>query len=539
MSAEPEGNAFTATLTLLRADLRVDRTRILVWALSLGLLAAYIRPMYATMYPTVAARAARVALVRTPAAVFMTGPHFDGDQTDIGAMIANQLSSTLLIATSLMSILFAVRHSRADEESGPAELLRSKAIGRLAPLAAAWGVVKTANLAVAAAIALGLAATGSPVLDSAALGAGVGLTGMAFGALALLAAQLAEHSRVATGIAMAALAVAFVLSGVGDLQDAQGSAIAWFSPLNWPQQTRAFVGLRLWPLLLPALLAAVALASAFALAERRDFGQGFLRGRTGPRTASRRLAGVLSLSLRLQRGTFLGWGTGLALMGLAMGSFANALGSTLRDNPRAAAIFGHISGDDLAAAFFATFLRFGSVAVAAYTVAAMLRLAKDQADGIGELILAGSVSRARSLAGPAAATLLADAGLLALWGSGMGVSGAAVTGDARWLWRLPLAALGYLPAQALFIALAALLFAWRASWTSAAWLLVLYTAVASVLGPLLRLPRWSTRLSPFEAVPNLPAAAFSPAGPLALVLIAAAMFGGALAVFRRRDYSAG
>ena len=121
----------------------------------------------------------------------------------------------------------------------------------------------------------------------------------------------------------------------------------------------------------------------------------------------------------------------------------------------------------------------------------------------------------------------------------MGASGSAVTGQTRWLWQLPLAACAYLPAQALFIGLVALLFSWRAAWAKAAWLLVLYAAAASVLGPLLSLPRWSTALSPFEAVPNLPAATFSPSGPLALALIAAALFGGALALFRRRDYSAG
>ncbi|EFV12072.1 ABC transporter permease [Segniliparus rugosus] len=541
-------SAFASSLALLRADLRVDRTRLISWTLGLGLLAAYVRPAYASMYPTVEARAARVELVRTPAAVFMTGPQFangHGDEpgtvapTDLGAMIANQLSSTLLVAAGVMSVLLAVRHSRAEEEDGPAELLRSKAVGRLAPLMAAWGTVKIANLAVAAAIALGLAATGSPALDSLALGAGVGLTGMAFGAVTLLGAQLTERSRVATGIGMAALGLSFLLSGIGDLQDPQGGPVAWLSPLNWAQQTRCYVDLRLWPLLLPLALIALALPAAFALADRRDFGRGLVQRRTGPQTASSTLTGVCSLSLRLQRGTFLGWGAGLALMGLAMGSFANALGSTLRDNPRAAAIFGHISGDDLAGAFFATFLRFGSVAVAAYAVAAMLVLAKDQTSGVGELILAGSVSRARALAGPAVATFAASAGLLALYGLGMGASGAAVTGQTRWLWRLPSAAWAYLPAQALFIGLVALLFSLRAAWAKAAWLLVLYAASASVLGPLLRLPRWSTALSPLEAVPNLPAAPFTPSGPLALALIAAALFGGALAAFRRRDYSAG
>ena len=54
------------------------------------------------------------------------------------------------------------------------------------------------------------------------------------------------------------LALAFLVRGIGDVIDLQGSWLSWFSPLAWAQQTRVHVDLRWWPLLVP-LLAVIAL----------------------------------------------------------------------------------------------------------------------------------------------------------------------------------------------------------------------------------------------------------------------------------------
>jgi ABC-2 type transport system permease protein len=59
--------------------------------------------------------------------------------------------------------------------------------------------------------------------------------------------------------------------------------------------------------------------------------------------------------------------------------------------------------------------------------------------------------------------------------------------------------------------------------------------LVSILGPLLGLPDWVLDLSPFQHVPQLPAADFA-AGPLlALCAVAAGLTAAGLAAFRRRD----
>jgi hypothetical protein len=61
---------------------------------------------------------------------------------------------------------------------------------------------------------------------------------------------MTAHARAASGSALAVLALAAVVRGVGDMLHEHGSLLSWWSPIAWAQQTRAFVDLRWWPLLL-------------------------------------------------------------------------------------------------------------------------------------------------------------------------------------------------------------------------------------------------------------------------------------------------
>ena len=85
----------------------------------------------------------------------------------------------------------------------------------------------------------------------------LGVTGvsMVFGAVAAVTAQLWRQARTATGAAMAVLALAALVRGIGDVINNSGSALSWFSPIAWAQQMRPFVDLRWWPFALLVVLA--------------------------------------------------------------------------------------------------------------------------------------------------------------------------------------------------------------------------------------------------------------------------------------------
>ena len=146
-----------------------------------------------------AQRMARVNLLKTPAGMMLGGPMFGGNETDLGAMMANELMLTLIIAASILSILTVIRHARAEEESGAAELVLSSVVGRYARTYAALILVGGVNAVLAVAMTLAMAATGFAVVDTAAMCLGVTGVSMVFGAVAAVTAQLWRQARTGDG----------------------------------------------------------------------------------------------------------------------------------------------------------------------------------------------------------------------------------------------------------------------------------------------------------------------------------------------------
>ena len=146
--------------SLLRLALRRDRIRLGVWISVLTLTMVYAPNAIKLAYPEEAQRLARVNLLRTPAGMMLGGPMFGGKETDLGAMMANELMLTLIVAASIMSILTVIRHTRAEEESGAAELVLSSVVGRYARTTAALILVGGANAILAVTMTLAMSATG-------------------------------------------------------------------------------------------------------------------------------------------------------------------------------------------------------------------------------------------------------------------------------------------------------------------------------------------------------------------------------------------
>src|SRR5690606_25632339 len=174
-----------------------------------------------------------------------------------GAMMAQEMLSWLAIFVALMSILLMVRHTRAEEEAGRAELVRSAVVGRHAHTVAAPVVVGGGSVPLGVVTALGPGAAGvSP------RGAGVSAAPPA------APARLTEAGRGAGGRAGAAFAVAYLLRAAGEAMEVGGGFLPWLSPVGCAQQTRVYVDDRWWPLLL-----AVALTAGLIRSEERRVGE--------------------------------------------------------------------------------------------------------------------------------------------------------------------------------------------------------------------------------------------------------------------------
>lgn len=519
---------------LLRFYLRLDRLRIAAWAFALALLTAGSIATLKATYTTPEALEARGQLMGNPATIMMTGPAFGLEHYTFGAMVANELSLWLLVATAIMSILLTVRHTRAEEESGRLEIIRALPVGRYAPAGAALLTVAAANAVVAAATWAGLVGTGMEGPSSAALAAGCALTGMAFAAVAAVAAQLTEHARTATGLAMAALTVAFLVRGVGDVIDNEGSWLSWFSPFAWAQQTRLYVDLRWWPLAVSALVTVGVFALAVVLSRRRDLGAGLRPTPAGPAVAADRLLSPAGLAWRLLRGTFLAWTAGAFAFAVAFGALANSLDDAFTDISELGEWI-DVDPADLTTSFAGAIVSFLVVAPVVHVVTGVLRLRAEEEGGRVERMLVSGSERSRLLGAWLAVVAGQTLVMTAVVGAGAGLGVWAGTGDPGWPARLVGSALVHLPAVLLVGGVAVALYGWAPRAAAVIWLLVAWIAIALYLGSLLELPEWAVNLSPLTHTPVLPGDELR-AVPLVVMGAAALVLTGAgLTGFRRRD----
>ncbi len=301
--------SFAATGALVRFALRRDRVKLPIWVGGIGLGMLYAVGALPTVYSTPEQRQVRARLMDSPAATMMSGQGYGLDNYTLGAMITNEMVLWLAVPAAMMSIFLVVRHTRAEEETGRAELIRSAVVGRHAAPLAALIVAVVANAGVAVLTALAMTSGDLSAADSLAVGVGLGLTGLVFAGVATVTAQLTEHARSASSLAMAVVGAAFLLRAIGDASQPGGNIVSWLSPLAWTQQARPFVDLRWWPFLLPigAVLGGVVIA--YTLARRRDVGAGLLPARLGRPDAASSLSTPFGLAVRQQRTSLIGWGS--------------------------------------------------------------------------------------------------------------------------------------------------------------------------------------------------------------------------------------
>jgi ABC-2 type transport system permease protein len=529
-------SSLAGTWPLVRFILRRDRVRLPVWIVSIAVVVLGSVSSFATTYPTAADRAARVKVISgSAAAELFVGPGYGAGDYTYGAMTANELLPLTTLVVGLMSIFLVVRHTRAEEEDGRAELIRSAMVGRRAAPAAALIELLGANLVLGLLLAAGLPAAldGLGATGSLAFAAAVTGVGCVFAAVALMAAQLTVSARAALGLASVALAALYLLRAVADIVGA--GAVAWLSPFGWASNMRAYVDERWWPLALFAALTAGLAALALRVAARRDLGAGIVADRPAPARAPAWLDGPLALAVRLQRTSLLAWGASLLALGAVYGSVATQAATLVKDVSTLQDYYQRTGSGPAVDQYLAAVLALTALLAAAFAIQATNRARAEEAATHLEAVLAAPVSRTRWLASQLAVALGGGLAMLAGIGLGMGAAYAISGGDAGQLPRCVGAALAYTPAVWVFAGLAALLFGVLPRATAWTWAVFGAVALLDFLGPLLKPPGWVYDLSPFDRTPSLPAEPFAVAPLLGLLAVAAALLAAAFAGFRRRD----
>ncbi|MCM4081063.1 ABC transporter permease [Paractinoplanes hotanensis] len=537
----PRGATLAGTGTLLRFMLRRDRIRLPAWTLGLTLLMTYFATALDSMVSSPSDLEGLTAFTGSPAGALFGGPGFGFDDLTVERFLAGQYGLYVAIGAGLMGLLTVVRHTRAEERSGRAELVRANVVGRHAQLTAALIFGAVMSVVVAVLIGAVMAGRGYDTAGSLLFGASVGAVGVVFAGIAAVTVQLSEYPRAASGTAGALLGAAFVLRGLGDMAAVQGSGpswLSWLSPIGWSQQTAPYVLDRWWPLGLSLAFAAAATAAAYTLSGRRDLGAGLVPPRPGPPRAAGWLAGPFTLALRLHRANLIGWSAALLVAGLAYGSFTQPLIDGFADAPeQMVAVMG--GRDNMLAGYLGVMALTMALAVAVYAVLAAHLLRTEENEGRTEPVLATGVSRPAWLGGHVAVVAAGVPWLLLVAGLGMGIGTAASTGDAGLAGDVLLGHLAFTPAVWLVLSAAALLYAAVPRWLPVIWVAPAWGLVAGYFAPVLDLPGSLVRLSPFEHIGRYPLERISAVAILVLALLTGLLTWTAVTMFRRRDVTGG
>ncbi|MFF1610882.1 ABC transporter permease [Amycolatopsis sp. NPDC058278] len=523
------------TWHLTRLALRRDRVILPIWIVLLSVVPASTVSTFTQFYPTVADRLALQAGANAnPSYALLYGPPFD--LTTAGGFIAWRMCGFLALLTGLMVVFTVTRHTRAEEDTGRAELLASAVVGRYAALTASLLVAGGASVLTGLVQVVTMIGAGLPAAGSLAFGASEALVGLVFTAVAAVAVQLAEYSRTANGIGTAVVGAAFLLRGAGD-STVDARWLSWLSPIGWVQQVRAFAGERWWVLLLPMVFTLVVGAIGYWLLPRRDVGVGFLPPRPGPARAAASLRSPLALAWRLHRGPLLGWVIGTAVVGAVFGSIASGIGGLVGSSPQAQQIMARLGGSHaLTQAFLAAMAGMFAMVASLYGVQAVLRMRGEETAIRLEPVLATSVGRLRWAGSHLVFAFFGTAALLLSGGVFMGLANGLRTGDVGGSLADTLAGmLVQLPAAWVVVALAVAIFGLRPGFSAAAWAVGALALLLSLFGPVLDLPQAVLDVSPFQHPPKIPGQAFTATPLLWLLAVAVVASVAGLAGWKRRD----
>lgn len=298
------GGALVGARLLLHATLRHDGRRFAPWVAVATLLSASSVVVHPWVLPDLASRQALAATVgANPALGLIFGPAYDLSTPDgFNAWRTLALGGFLV---ALGAVAAVVRATRAQEDSGQAELLASGVLGRGARLLAGVAVALVGSLAAGLVAGVVTGLCGGDWGASLLLGATYTATGWMFAGVAAVTAQVGSDARTASALAVGTLGTLFVLRGLCTSLDAPAWT-TWANPLGWTLATRPATGDHWAPLLLAVGFTGVAVAVAFALQARRDFGQGMLAPRPGPARGTTR--STWGLAVRVNRASVVTWG---------------------------------------------------------------------------------------------------------------------------------------------------------------------------------------------------------------------------------------
>jgi len=434
---------FNNTGTLVKFIFRRERITSTIWVLILVLFSMGIAPAMADMFPDTASRSQFAAAFNNPMMIAMMGPIYSADNYTSGAMYGGLMLVWYAITVAIMNIFFVVRHTRADEQAGRVEVVRSLPTGRLANLNATLISAVIINLILGLFTGLGLAVLGIDTMDFAGsmiYGAATAAIGIVFASIAAVFSQLSSNASGATGMSFASIGVFYMIRAAGDMQGIE--IVSCISPLGLVLRSQAYVGNNIWPSLVLLLIAGALSVLALKLNSIRDLGQGFIAAKPGRATASPLLHSPFGLAWRLLRNPLIIWTIVMLTLGASYASVVGEIDSFISDSPEYMTILGvpvdllpTLSQADQARMIVESFGIFVTLMMTLVAIVpllnAVLKVCSEEREGRAENVLTRAVPKCNYMAGYVILAFIASVVIQFMTFIGLYGTAAYVAGDSN------------------------------------------------------------------------------------------------------------
>ncbi|GEN56296.1 ABC transporter permease [Halolactibacillus alkaliphilus] len=505
---------------LLRFYIKREYVKLFTWLTGLVVTTVAVALALSGIYQSDQERQMMAETMENPAMKALIGRGFGIDHYTNGAMFSHEMLLMTMIVVAVMSILLVNRLTRQDEESQQLELLLALPIGRLAPSLSAIALLVITNvlLAITTTVSLTLLQIESiNFLGSLSYGLALASSGIFFGAVTLLTAQLSNNQRGAMMLSYLVLGMSYIVRAVGDAGDLW---LSFLSPLGILQETQAFVNNYFWPQLIILIFSTVIMVFSMRLREKRDLGSGLLADKKGKNKASGFLKTTPGFILSLQKVPLLSWAVAMLLIGLSYGSVLGDLELFLTENEIIQQIIGSANDVSLTEQFIAIILKVMAIISTIPMLMVFHRLKSEEAKGRLDHLLARPISRVRVYSWYVIISLISSIVLLSLGIFSLAGAGVYVLDTSIDFWTLVQANLVYLPAMWVVLSIMAVLYGLIGKLESLAWLYLLFSFMTIYLGDLLEFPDWLMAVSPFYWVPELPVEVFNVWPLITLTVIA-------------------
>ncbi|WP_265455716.1 ABC transporter permease [Enterococcus sp. HY326] len=508
---------------LLKINLKQNRMRHLLWIVVLCGLFAAAALKFNTLFGTQTDIEAIIATLKLPAMVSMFGEFTAEPPYTTANVFASEMLVFMGMFVVFMNISLAIGNTRAQEDSGLLEMVRSRSVARLSQVVATGVEIVLINAVMGMLFYLSLLAArlnGATNAGDILMGCVLAAVGVMFGFIALVVAQIVNNARSGYFLSYGIFGVFYLMRMMTDIANPK---FTWLSPFGWLQKTKIYTADNWLPVFLMLLLAAVMGLLALQLVKNRDIGSGLIESRQGRDKASRWLNSPLALVLRLERNSLLGWLVGGVVLGAAYGSIFNTVGDIIKTNPTYEALLGvdqvDAANQDLLLNFIGFVSVFYAILAAISGASIVFRLVKDEDKGYLDLIAASATSRT-SLIGSYlfVGTLQAVLVYLAT------ISGTFFSGNATLENKIPLSyfwqtVAGCLPEVLFFLSIAFVIVGCLPKFKLIFWGYLGLSALIKLFGPLLNLADSLNNVSPFGWIGNVPFEELS-LMPILLILVA-------------------